>query len=286
MKLPWRTGLLCLLVGLPAFCGPDAIDRAFQRLYNFDFAGAHRILDEYQGANSSDPLAYGVRASTYLFQELYRLGILESEFFADYKRLTEKRNLKADPVIRQKLFKAMGEGRRLAQARLAAKADDDDALFTMCIVSGVLTDYTSFVEDKHLSSLSNAKEAQRWALALLKSDPTFYDAYLTTGISEYLVGSLPFFVRWFVRFDQVEGSKEQAVHNLELVASKGRYVGPFARILLAIIHLREKRPEVSHRILVELAREYPENPLIRREMEKIATMLPAIRPQPADGMGR
>jgi hypothetical protein len=61
---------------------PTAIDRAFNRMYNFDFPGAQAILDE--------PLAYSVRGATYLFSEFHRLKILEMEFFADDDIVTDK----------------------------------------------------------------------------------------------------------------------------------------------------------------------------------------------------
>ena len=96
---------------------------------------------------------------------------------------------------------------------------------------------------------------------------------MTTGFSEYLVGSLPFFIRWFVRFDDVKGSKEQGIQNLQLVAQSGRYLKPFAKFLLAIAYLREKKPQESEKILASLAMEYPENPLIRKELGKLSARL-------------
>jgi hypothetical protein len=97
---------------------------------------------------------------------------------------------------------------------------------------------------------------------------------MTAGLSEYMVGSLPFFVRWFVRFDNVQGSKEQGVKNLELVARDGHYLKPFAKILLGIIDLREKRPRDTEKLLEDLAHDYPSNPLFRKELAKLSTGVP------------
>ena len=46
-----------------------------------------------------------------------------------------------------------------------------------------------------------------------------------------------------------------------------------SKILLSIISLREKRPLDAHRWLLELARDYPDNPLFRKELVKIAARL-------------
>jgi hypothetical protein len=88
-----------------------------------------------------------------------------------------------------------------------------------------------------------------------------------------MIGSLPFFVRWFVHFDNVNGNKQRGVDNLRLVARQGRYFKPFAKILLGIIALREKRPQEAQSMLVDLTRDYPKNPLFRRELTKLNTKL-------------
>src|SRR3954469_22977246 len=82
------------------------VDKAFDRLYNFDFAGAHAILDEHLKNSPDDGLAYAVRASALLFEELHRLRILESEFFAEDKRIIDKQALRPAPEARSNLNQA------------------------------------------------------------------------------------------------------------------------------------------------------------------------------------
>ena len=168
---------------------------------------------------------------------------------------------------------ALERGRPGRRDLLATDANDVNALFALCMEQGVLTDYKALVEKKGLRSLGNAKASNRYAVRLLDIEPDFYDAYLTTGVNEYLLGSLPFFVKWFVRMDKVKGSKKQAFKNLELVAQRGRYLGPFAKILLSIMCLREKQPQRCHRLLQELSADYPENPLMRSELVKVTEKL-------------
>ena len=89
-------------------------------------------------------------------------------------------------------------------------------------------------------------------------------------MAEYILGSLPFFMRWFVRMDDIQGSKERGIRNVELVARQGHYFKPFAKILLGIAYLRAKRPNDTKRLMVELARDYPGNPLFQKELAKIS----------------
>lgn len=267
-----------MLFCLPVFAAPSGlaepeqagIERAFEHMYNFNFPAAHAVLNQYIALHPEDPLPYAVRSSAYLFSELDRLGILESEFFSSNKRIADKKKLKPDPDIRSRFYQSVQDAQNRAQRILTRKPDDQDALFAMCISSGVTTDYTALVEKKQIRSLSTARQSNDYATRLLKIDPHFYDAYLTTGVTEYLVGSLPFFVRWFVHFDNVQGSKTQGVENLKLVAQSGHYLRPFAKILLGIVYLREKQPEKTEKLLQELARDYPQNPLIQNELAKIS----------------
>jgi len=255
-------------------CGVESpeIAEAFDHLYNFNFPAAHADVDRYIGAHPREPLGYAVRAVAYLFYELDRLGVLESQFLTSDKHIADKRYVRPDPDVRAKFLRAVDDATSRAQAALAADPRDRQALFAMSIVEGVTTDYMAFVEKHQIASLSPAKRSNSYAQQLLKLNPPCVDAYITAGISEYMVGSLPFFIRWFVRFDNVQGSKEQGVKNLEEVVHDGHYFKPFAKILLAIIDLREKRPHESEKLLESLARDYPSNPLFRRELARMTNV--------------
>lgn len=271
--LPLMATMIC--AAEPATADPPApeIDQAFTRMYNTDFRAAQQCLDRYIAAQPSDPLGHAVQASGYLFSELDRLGILESEFFESDKRINEKKKLKPDLEVKTKLFRALADAQTRGSAVLATHPEDQNALFSMAITNGVLMDYTALVEKRQLSSLTPARSANTFAQRLIKVNPQFYDAYLTTGLSEYLLGSLPFFVKWFVHFDGVNGSKNQGIENLQLVARSGHYLRPFAKILLAIVYLREKQPRETQKLLAALSSEYPENPLLRKELAKVSAQL-------------
>ena len=265
------TILLLAACAAPALLASEAptIDGALNSLYNFDFPAAHATLNSYIAAHPAEPLPYAFRGAAYLFTELDRLGALESEFLTDDDRLVEKTWPQPDPAVRKLFLQAVDDAQKRAEAVLKSQPNDRDALFAMCVVGGISTDYMALVEKRQISSLSVAKRANTYAQRLLKLDPKFYDAYLTAGFSEYMIGSLPFFIRWFVHFDNVQGDKQTGIRHLELVAREGRYFGPLAKVFLGIINLREKRPQETRRLLAELVRDYPRNPLYRKELEKL-----------------
>ncbi len=93
-------------------------------------------------------------ASGYLFYELDRLGILESEFLIDDNRIVEKKKPpQPDPATRTKFLKAVEDARSRADAALAKDPNDKMALFAMCIAEGVATDYMALVEKHQIASL-------------------------------------------------------------------------------------------------------------------------------------
>lgn len=256
---------LTLLLAAPATAEPTAIDRAFNRMYNFDFPGVHAILEEQERSDPGYAMTYSVRAAALLFSELHRMRILETEFFSSDEKVTGTK-LKPDPRARELLFQATREARRLAGAKLEDDPADRDAMSAMCMATGIETDYTVLVEKKYFRSFSLSKQSQMYARKLLSLDPPVYDAYLTLGTVEYVVGSMNFLFRLFVHFDQIKGSKQQGVENLKKVVAHGRFYPPFAKILLSVIYLRENQPKMALPLLTELEHDYPENPLIRTEV--------------------
>jgi hypothetical protein len=261
-------GALCLRAS--ANTDSPTLDEVVQHMYDFDFPSTYELLDRYIAAHPQDALPYAFRASAYLFSELDRLGILESEFLIDDNRIIEKKApLSPDPAIRTRFLQALEDTRTRAERALRANPSDRDALFAMSISQGVATDYMAFVEKRQISSLSAARKSNDYAQRLLRADPKFVDAYMTAGLSEYMIGSLPFFIRWFVHFDNVSGSKERGKQNLELVSREGHYFRAFAKILLGIISLREKRPKEAQKLLVDLNHQYPTNPLFQKELVKL-----------------
>jgi hypothetical protein len=268
--------MIALFMAFALTPAPTPIESVFHKLYNCDFNAAHAVLNEATPKDPANPLLYSVRAATYLFAEMDRLRILETDFFIDDKQVSTKKKLKPDPVVRQKFFQAVEDARGLANPRIAANPNDRDALFALCMSASVVTDYTALVERRQWRSVLLARQTNGYAQKLLKLNPPCYDAHLTVGTVEYILASMPFFLRWLVHFDHIQGDKEKGIENLKLVARHGQYYSPFAKILLAVVYLREKRPQDARIYLAEFAHDYPGNPLIRKELENVNRKL-AVR---------
>jgi len=260
------------LLAMP-LCGATAtrteLDTAFDRLYSFDFEGSRAAAGLHLESNAADPLGYAVRSASYLFSELNRLNALGSGFLSEEK-VKSQAALKPDPKAREGFWSDLNTAKRLAGQTLSAKPRDRDALLALAISCGLERDYTALIDKKLRQSLEHIKCAQDYSVRLLKVDPTAADAYLNTGFSEYLLGSFPFFLRWVVKIDGVEGNKEKGLALLEKAANEGRYMKAFAQLLLANFYQKEKRLRDSERVLRALASAYPENEAIRRELLRLS----------------
>lgn len=268
-----------LLLGAGALAAPAAstqtvpgnpgITAALSQMYNSQFAASRQSLSAYSEKNPADPLAYSLLAASYLFSELDRTGALSHSILKEDQSLTDFASAHVDTAGAAALNRAASLTRERAQLALAADPRDSNALLALCIVSGVQRDYLALVRHKLRESYEYIKESQDDAARLLAADPTAYDAYLSKGFTEYLVASLPFYLRWPMKLDNLSGTKQQGLSDLGIAANSGRYLKPFAQLLLAMFYLRENQAAKTQQILTQLAHDYPENPAFSQELHKL-----------------
>jgi len=271
---------ITLCVGLLAVLCPSAgavdtiasaasLDRGFSLLYNLDFAQAHQVFLSFEQEHPDDPMGPACEAAGFLFSEFNRLGILESQFYADDKAFDARKRLAPDSTVRDHFNAALNQADSRARSRLAKNPGDRDALFALTMSSGLKADYAGLIEKRNLASLHYTKEATAWAEQLLAVDPDCYDAHLATGVSQYIIGSMAAPIRWLVRLGGVSGDKEKGIAELQLTAQRGHYFSPFARILLAIAYVREKDKARARELLVALRNEFPQNPIFTQEIARL-----------------
>ncbi|GAC1430324.1 MAG: hypothetical protein NVS1B11_06080 [Terriglobales bacterium] len=243
------------------------MEQGFQYLYNLDFVHAHTVFSSQERDHPDDPVAPASDAAGLLFSEFHRMGVLESQFFADDHLFTERTKLEPDPAVRDAFNQAISRAEAKARLRLAKNSKDRDALFALTLSSGLQSDYAALIEKRNLASLRFNKEATSWAEQLLAVDPTCSDAHVATGFSKYIIGSVAAPIRWLVRIGGgVSGDKKAGIAELQLTAANGRYLAPFARILLAIAYVREKDNAHARELLASLRDEFPANPLFAHEI--------------------
>jgi tetratricopeptide (TPR) repeat protein len=113
--------------------------------------------------------------------------------------------------------------------------------------------------------LREATAARHANERVLEIDPNLVDARLVLGLNQYVVGSLPFYMKLVGFLNGFHGDKEGGIRQLEMVAAHGVQDVFDAKVLLAVIYRRERRSEKAIPLLEELAGRFPRNYLFRFE---------------------
>ena len=130
-------------------------------------------------------------------------------------------------------------------------------------------DYASLIDKRQLGSLKKIGQADTYSKRLLAVAPQAADAYLGLGTANYVIGSLPGIKRAFLSLGGIHGDKERGIRQIRIAADQGQYLRPFAKVLLAMVALREKKPELARVQLNQLIAEFPQNPLFASDLAKI-----------------
>jgi hypothetical protein len=247
----------------------EQLDRGYRALYNLNFDDAEKIFMQWEMRAPKNPLGPASRASGYLFQEFERLGVLRSELFTDDQSFEGRSKLLPDPQRKLGFQQQISVANRLADEMLADNPSSPDALLAKTLVNGLQADYAALIEKRNAASLSYTKEGRRWAESLLRVDADCYDAYLALGAENYLVSTKPMLVRWIARLSGAKADRERGIRQLRLTAQSGRFLKPFAKLLLAVAALRDHDPGMAQKLLSELQQEFPQNPLYAYELSRL-----------------
>jgi hypothetical protein len=131
------------------------------------------------------------------------------------------------------------------------------------------SDYALMIDKKDVSALSYSKEASSYSKQALAIDPHMYDAYLASGVENYMLSLKWAPLRWLLNMTGASTNREEGIRLLKLTAGQGHYLAPFARMMLAVAALRENKPQEARSILIDLKKEFPTNTMYDRQLALI-----------------
>lgn len=270
-----RITVCAILTAMLAPCGlaqapgvDTMLDQCFHSMYNLQFNEAFQIANQAKAADKNDPLPWVAQASAVLFRELDRLHVLRSDLFVSDSAFSARPAYTWNPESLKSFQDALANAEKMARDRVARDRNDVRGLFALALVYGLRANDSALISKRNLTSLSYTKSSTGFAEKLLVLAPNYYDAYIATGMGQYLIGSKPAPVRWILRLGGFKGDQEQGVKELTLVAERGRYLAPFAQILLAFNDLRHQNRSDARKIFAALHDQFPANPLYAQEMAK------------------
>jgi hypothetical protein len=254
--------------GTPAFSVVPELADGFHLLYAQNFAEGRALFVTWESAHPDEPFGQVAIAASYLFEELYRQNVLSSDFFLDEKRFLHGIDGKPDLERMNNFRGALAHARELAKDRMKKDPKDPEGLFTLAMSAGLESDADAILEKKQLDALKRMKEANEYAKLLLAECPDADDAWVALGAANYIIGSLNPGYRFALWFGGIHGDKKLGMEQVSKTVENGRYLKPFAKILLALSARREKQNALAQKLLHELSQEFPSSPLFATEYAK------------------
>lgn len=266
--VPLLAAIVCA-APLSALSGDTPLDQGYRQMYNLDFDGAHQTFQKWHQLHPDDPMGPVSDAAAYLFSEFERLKILQSELFINDDEFVSRRRPDPDPALKRAFDAALNQSTHLADRVLAKDPKNADAMFAKLLAMGLRQDYLALIEKKYFAALSLMKQGRHLAEKLLALQPNYYDAYLAIGMENYMLSLKPAPMRWLLKIGGAETDRSKGIAKLRLTAEKGRFLAPFARLLLAVAAARDKDYPRARELMAGLVRDFPRNRLYARELARL-----------------
>ena len=262
-----RTLVLISVLSAAASAGHAEVtlENGYSQMYNFQFEEAHGTFKQWERLHASDPMGPVSDAAAFLFEELDRLHVLQSEFFVHDQHWITDQKLEPDPGLKRRFENALEASRELSEPQARRRK------LAVCLGPAHRAALRLPGSDckRYAASLREMKAGRMMAEKLLAKDPNLYDAWIAVGVENYMLSIKPAPVRWVLRLTGAQTDRGIGIEKLKLAAEKGHYLAPFAQLMLAVAALRDSDPNRARELLSGLAREYPHNPLYRQELARL-----------------
>jgi tetratricopeptide (TPR) repeat protein len=235
------------------------VREAYVHFYNLDYKGAVDRFERFHAQHPGDPQATALLLNAEVFQELYRLDLLDTTFYANDGFLSGKHATQEDPATRDRIFALADEAVREADWRVDKNDHDVDALFARGWARSLKCAYIAMVERGFSSGFRLATRAKDDETRVLQLDPDYVDAKLVVGVYEYVVGALPWPFKLVIGFAGLTGSKSRGLEMLYDDGNRGVITSAEARTVIALFLRREGKYKEAIEVIRELKSQYPRN---------------------------
>ncbi|MBI2837809.1 MAG: DUF3808 domain-containing protein [Acidobacteria bacterium] len=244
----------------------------FDGLYNMDYPAARDRFQRMCTLAPDHPAGHLYLATTVWLNLLNSQRRLATNLYNSTSFYAETKE-KVDIAIDREFRRYVGAAVKRAEEAIKRNARDVEAIYYKGAAHGLLATYEGTVARSFISALRNGSKSVALHREVLKLDPEFADAYITIGTYDYIVGSLPFFVKILAAIGGFHGSRERGLSELKTVTERGRYASDDARVVLVTFYAREKRWTDALSLLETLSAKFPSNYLFRIEKAGVLARL-------------
>lgn len=234
-------------------------------LMNLDYEGAKLQYEQMIATDPGHPAGYVYLAHAMWQNHLLSLRRLQTGLYSKTDAFFRESNEEVDPVVDKQFQKLIRTSMQLSETKLAKNRYDIAAMYYLGMAQNTLAGYEATVKRTFYSALKHGSKGVKWHKKAVKLDPSFIDAKMSIGLYEYVLGSLPLFVKIIVFFSGSSGSKREGVRLLEQVYRGGSYSRIEAGVVLMMLYERQERYEDALKIIEDLLRRHPNNYLFQLE---------------------
>src|SRR5882672_3519190 len=244
-----------------------------EALYNMDYVTARAKFEEIKKRIPHHPAGDLYVATVIWLEHLNKSRRLqtslykdESSFYAGAEKAKEESEGDVvDSAVDRAFRDRMAQAKTKALSLVARNKNDADAQYFLGAYYGVMAGYEASTARKFYSAMRNGSRSVDAHEKTVKLDPNYHDAYLSLGMYDYIVGSLPFMYKALAAVVGARGNKQRGIARLKGVVEKETATADDARVLLLAIYQNEKRYEDALALLDQLSAKYQRSYLIKLE---------------------
>lgn len=237
----------------------------FQALYSLDYERALGIFEEETRQRPEDPEAWNHLAQVLLHRALYAAGALDSSAFGPGSPFLKRPKVAMDAADQSRFDEAIQRSLALCEARLRRNPRDGACLYASGVAHAHQAQLALWVKKSWREALREGTRSRQAHEKLRQLEPDLADARLIPGLHEYIAGSLPWYVKALAFLAGYRGDRREGIEQMQQAVAAGRKTAVEARVMLAVVHRREKQFAPAAQLMAELAAAFPANHLYRRE---------------------
>ena len=251
----------------------DVVPIATEHIRNLEYADAKQQLHQWLEKHPTDLRAWNYLAVATLYEEMFKRGVLESRVYGQGGDVFKPSKVPVGPEFQQELLAILDKAQTAAEERLKAESADREARYWAGVSHGTRATYHFVLRKEYMPALHEATEAYKYHSELLKLDPQYVDAYLIVGMNNYVVGSLPWYIKVLAALTGRHGNRAEGLEQVKRAKEEGHYARDDAKLMLAVLYEREKRHTEALVLYKEMAHSYPRNYLLQYEVGAIFGLL-------------
>jgi hypothetical protein len=252
---------------LPAVNG-NLLDQALDHMHNLEYDTAQQEFEAWLVLHPKNLPALNYLATNMLHRELFKLGLLQLDLYGDGGSIFHGKGAKTSPQFDRDFLNAINHALNTANNRLKKNPKDEDALYWAGAAHSTLATYDFTVKRSYFAALREGSAARSLHARLYHLDHSYTDCLLVLGLDDYIVGSLPFYIKVLATLAGHHGSRAKGLAEIEKVAKQGHWAKEDATLILAVLYNREKRYPEMLATLQNLAQQNPRNFLLPLEIAR------------------